>query len=81
MKGSLHTDELMSEVVAKETGLRTGRRISHVFIMAVPTYPFPLFITDAAVNIVPDLTTKIDIVQTGYPLHPSTSGRGPTIVW
>ena len=69
MKGSLHTDELMSEVVAKETGLRTGRRISHVFIMSVPTYPFPLFITDAAVNIVPDLTTKIDIVQNAIDLH------------
>ena len=69
MKGSLHTDELMSEVVAKETGLRTGRRISHVFIMSVPTYPYPLFITDAAVNIVPDLTTKIDIVQNAIELH------------
>ena len=69
MKGSLHTDELMSEVVAKETGLRTGRRISHVFIMSVPTYPYPLFITDAAVNIVPDLTTKIDIVQNAIDLH------------
>jgi phosphotransacetylase/acyl dehydratase len=69
MKGSLHTDELMSEVVAKETGLRTGRRISHVFIMSVPTYPYPLFITDAAVNIVPDLTTKVDIVQNAIDLH------------
>ena len=72
MKGSLHTDELMGEVVAKETGLRTARRISHVFIMSVPTYPCPLFITDAAVNIVPDLTTKIDIVQNAIDLH-----RGP----
>ena len=69
MKGSLHTDELMGEVVAKETGLRTGRRISHVFLMDVPTYPFPLFITDAAINIVPDLTTKIDIVQNAIDLH------------
>jgi phosphotransacetylase/acyl dehydratase len=69
MKGSLHTDELMSEVVAKETGLRTARRISHVFIMSVPTYPAPLFITDAAINIVPDLTTKVDIVQNAIDLH------------
>ena len=69
MKGSLHTDELMSEVVAKETGLRTARRISHVFIMSVPTYPYPLFITDAAVNIVPDLATKVDIVQNAIDLH------------
>ena len=69
MKGSLHTDELMAEVVAKETGLRTGRRISHVFIMDVPTYPFPLFITDAAINILPDLATKVDIVQNAIDLH------------
>lgn len=69
MKGSLHTDELMSEVVAKETGLRTARRISQVFIMDVPTYPEPLFITDAAINIFPDLATKVDIVQNAIDLH------------
>jgi phosphate acetyltransferase len=69
MKGSLHTDELMGEVVAKETGLRTARRISHVFVMDVPTYPFPLFITDAAINIFPDLATKADIVQNAIDLH------------
>ena len=63
MKGSLHTDELMAEVVRKETGLRTERRISHVFIMDVPTYPKPLVVTDAAINIFPDLETKVDIVQ------------------
>jgi phosphate acetyltransferase len=63
MKGSLHTDELMAEVVRKETGIRTGRRISHVFIMDVPTYPKPLFITDAAVNLFPTLEDKVDIVQ------------------
>ncbi|MCX7897878.1 MAG: bifunctional enoyl-CoA hydratase/phosphate acetyltransferase [Rhodocyclaceae bacterium] len=68
MKGSLHTDELMSEVVAKETGLRTGRRISHVFLMDVPTYPRPLMITDAAVNVAPDLVTKVDIVQNAIDL-------------
>ncbi|OZI65204.1 phosphate acetyltransferase [Bordetella genomosp. 1] len=69
MKGSLHTDELMHEVVARETGLRTGRRISHVFIMDVPTYPEPLFITDAAINIFPDLETKADIIRNVIELH------------
>jgi phosphate acetyltransferase len=63
MKGSLHTDELMAEVVHKDTGIRTERRISHVFIMDVPTYPKPLFITDAAVNIFPTLEDKADIVR------------------
>jgi phosphate acetyltransferase len=68
MKGSLHTDELMSEVVDKATGLRTERRISHVFLMDVPTYPRPLLITDAAVNVAPDLATKVDIVQNAVDL-------------
>jgi phosphate acetyltransferase len=63
MKGSLHSDELLAEVTKRETGLRTGRRISHVFIMDVPTHPHTLFITDAAVNIAPDLLAKRDIVQ------------------
>ena len=63
MKGSLHTDELMREVTSGKTGLRTARRISHVFIMDVPTYPETLFITDAAINIFPDLDTKRDIIQ------------------
>jgi phosphotransacetylase len=63
MKGSLHTDELMHEVMAVETGLRTERRISHVYIMDVPRYPRPLFITDAAINIAPSLDDKRDIVQ------------------
>jgi phosphate acetyltransferase len=63
MKGSLHTDELMAAVVARESGLRGTRRISHVFAMDVPSYPKPLFITDAAINIAPDLATKADIVQ------------------
>ena len=63
MKGSLHTDELMHCVTATATGLRTARRISHLFIMDVPTYPEVLFITDAAINIFPDLATKRDIVQ------------------
>ena len=68
MKGSLHTDELMAEVVNKDTGIRTDRRISHVFIMDVPTYPKPLFITDAAVNIFPTLEDKVDIVQNAIDL-------------
>ena len=63
MKGKLHTDELMSAVVSREGGLRTGRRMSHVFAFDVPTYSRPLFITDAAINIEPDLETKADIVR------------------
>jgi phosphate acetyltransferase len=68
MKGSLHTDELMREVTASKTGLRTARRISHVFIMDVPTYPETLFITDAAINIFPDLDAKRDIIQNAVDL-------------
>ncbi len=63
MKGSLHTDELMRAVTSGTTGLRTARRLSHVFVMDVPTYPEVLFITDAAINILPDLDAKRDIVQ------------------
>jgi phosphate acetyltransferase len=63
MKGSLHTDELMREVTSSNTGLRTERRISHVFIIDVPTYSETIFITDAAINIFPDLDAKRDIVQ------------------
>jgi phosphotransacetylase len=63
MKGSLHTDELMAVVVSREGGLRAGRRISHVFALDVPSYHKPLFVTDAAVNIQPDLETKISILQ------------------
>jgi phosphate acetyltransferase len=68
MKGSLHTDEFMREVTAAETGLRTARRISHAFIMDVPTYPTPLIITDAAVNIFPTLEDKQDICQNAIDL-------------
>ena len=68
MKGSLHTDELMSEVVARANGLRTSRRISHVFLMDVPTYPRPLLITDAAINIAPTLEDKVDIIQNAIEL-------------
>lgn len=63
MKGSLHTDELMGAVVAKDVGLRTGRRISHVFIMDVPTYHKVLIVTDGAINIAPTLEDKVDICQ------------------
>ncbi len=68
MKGSLHTDELMGAVVDAASGLRTERRVSHVFVMDVPTYPRPLLITDAAVNIEPDLEAKRDIVQNAVDL-------------
>ena len=68
MKGSLHTDELMGAVVAREGGIRTERRISHCFIMDVPGHPDPLIITDAAVNIAPDLDAKVDIVQNAIDL-------------
>ncbi len=68
MKGSLHTDELMAEVINQSTGLRTHRRISHVFLMDVPTYPRPLMITDAAINIEPTLEEKVDIVQNAIDL-------------
>jgi phosphate acetyltransferase len=68
MKGSLHTDELMGAVVKSETGLRTGRRISHVFVMDVPAYPRPLFITDAAINISPSMEDKAGIIQNAVDL-------------
>jgi phosphate acetyltransferase len=69
MKGSLHTDELLAEVVKRETGIRTGRRISHVFVMDVPGHPHTLFISDAAVNIAPDLMAKRDIIQNAIDLY------------
>jgi phosphate acetyltransferase len=68
MKGSLHTDELMACVVARDTGLRTERRISHCFVMDVPGHPTALIITDAAVNIAPTLAVKVDIVQNAIDL-------------
>lgn len=69
MKGSLHTDTLMHAVVLPTNGLCTGRRISHVFLLAVPGYKKLLFVTDAAINIFPDLSTKRDIVQNAIDLH------------
>ena len=68
MKGSLHTDELMAAVVAREGGLRTARRISHVFVMDVPTYHKVLIVTDGAINIAPTLEDKVDICQNAIDL-------------
>ena len=68
MKGSLHTDELMHEVMLPDSGLRTERRISHVYIFDVPSYPRPLLITDAAINIAPTLSDKRDICQNAIDL-------------
>jgi phosphate acetyltransferase len=78
MKGSLHTDELMRSVTAKGTGLRTERRISHVFVMDVPAYSETVFVTDAAINIFPDLDASatsckmrlISILRPGSALRP-----------
>jgi phosphate acetyltransferase len=75
MKGSLHTDELMRSVTAKTGGLRTERRISHVFVMDVPAYSETIFVTDAAINIFPDLDGKRDIVQNAIDLY-TQSGFG-----
>ena len=68
MKGSLHTDELMGAVVARETGLRTARRISHCFVMDVPSYAETLIVTDAAINIAPTMEDKIHIIQNAIDL-------------
>ncbi|MEQ1515280.1 MAG: bifunctional enoyl-CoA hydratase/phosphate acetyltransferase [Usitatibacteraceae bacterium] len=68
MKGSLHTDELMAEVVKTVDGLRTERRVSHVFVLDVPSYPKPLMISDAAINFEPDLDAKRDIVRNAIDL-------------
>jgi phosphate acetyltransferase len=79
MKGSLHTDELMREVAASATGLRTARRISHVFVMDVPTYSETLFVTDAAINIFPDLDAKRDIVQNAIDLFTEIGLGAPRV--
>ena len=79
MKGSLHTDELLGAVVARETGLRTGRRISHVFIMDVPTYHKVLVVTDAAINIAPTLEDKVDICQNAIDLARSLGVERPKV--
>jgi phosphate acetyltransferase len=79
MKGSLHSDELLGAVVARETGLRTGRRISHVFIMDVPTYHKVLLVTDAAINIAPALEDKADICQNAIDLASSLGLQKPKV--
>src|SRR5687768_5902543 len=79
MKGSLHTDELMGAVVSREGGLRTGRRISHVFVMDVPTYHKPLVVTDGAINIAPTLEDKADICQNAIDLVISLGLERPKV--
>src|SRR5438045_1106083 len=80
MKGSLHTDELMRSVTAKVGGLRTERRISHVFVMDVPAYSETLFITDAAINIFTDLDAKRDIIQNAIDLYTQAGfGKSPRV--
>ena len=79
MKGSLHTDELLSAVVARETGLRTGRRLSHVFVMDVPTYHKVLIVTDGAINIAPTLDEKADICQNAIDLARSFGVERPKV--
>ena len=79
MKGSLHTDELMGAVVARDTGLRTARRISHVFVMDVPTYHKVLIVTDGAINIAPTLEDKLDICQNAIDLAISLGLEKPKV--
>jgi phosphate acetyltransferase/phosphate butyryltransferase len=79
VKGSLHTDELMGAVVSSATGLRTGRRISHVFVMSVPTYHKALIVTDAAINIAPTLEDKRDICQNAIDLARSLGRTMPKV--
>ena len=79
MKGSLHSDELLAEVVKRDTGLRTARRISHVFIMDVPTYHKILIVTDAAINIAPDLEAKADIVRNAIDLAIVIGNASPKV--
>jgi phosphotransacetylase len=79
MKGSLHTDELMAAVVSRDGGLRTGRRISHVFVMDVPTYHKVLIVTDGAINIAPALEDKVDICQNAIDLAISLGLEKPKV--
>jgi phosphotransacetylase len=79
MKGSLHTDELLSAVVSRDAGLRTGRRISHVFLMDVPTYHKVLVVTDGAINIAPVLEDKVDICQNAIDLAISLGVKTPKV--
>ena len=79
MKGSLHSDEILGAVVAKETGLRTGRRLSHAFLMDVPTYHKVLLVTDGAINIAPTLEDKVDICQNAIDLARSFGIERPKV--
>ena len=79
MKGSLHTDELLGAVVARDSGLRTARRISHAFIMDVPTYHKVLVVTDGAINIAPTLEDKVDICQNAIDLAISLGVKQPKV--
>jgi phosphate acetyltransferase len=79
MKGSLHTDELMAAVVSREGGMRTGRRISHVFVMDIPTYHKVLIVTDGAINIAPTLEDKVDICQNAIDLAVSLGREKPKV--
>jgi len=79
MKGSLHTDELMAAVVSRDGGLRTARRISHAFVMDVPTYHKVLIVTDGAINIAPTLEDKVDICQNAIDLAVSLGREWPSV--
>ena len=79
MKGSLHTDALMAAVVDRTGGIRTARRMSHVFVMDVPTYPKPLFLTDAAINILPTLEDKADILRNAIELAHALGVERPKV--
>jgi phosphotransacetylase len=79
MKGSLHSDEILSAVLSKETGLRTARRLSHVFIMDVPTYHKVLVVTDAAINIAPTLEDKVHICQNAIDLAVALGVKRPKV--
>ena len=79
MKGALHTDELMEAVVDATLGLRTERRMSHIYVLDVPTYPKPLLITDAAINVAPDLREKRDIVQNAIDLARALGAELPKV--
>jgi len=79
MKGHLHTDQLLRPALERETGLRAGRRFTHAFVMDVPGQPHPIIITDAAINIAPDLKTKVDIVQNAIDLALSLGIEMPKV--
>jgi phosphotransacetylase len=79
MKGALHTDEIMAEVVSNEGGLRTERRVSHVFVMDAPAYPKLLFVTDAAINIAPTLDEKRDMIQNAIELARTLGVETPKV--